>query len=223
MLQLPKGYYAVQADFENAPKDQFTYRGVTYTATEGVNLFGTPQEALAAATETPDAVLEGLPYERFSAPVLLFSVGTHRIDKLALDRDCIFLGEKAGVSPNLPAASKTDAPVFNEERAAEENESVLYGGYWYGTMRVSGPAISLFLVDGFYWQKARLADGRVTGECDTEILLKNIYHTSPCLHTIYTFAGVRADSPMHRSITMENVRLFRARKGWFATIPSTTR
>ena len=39
MQQLPKGYYAVQSDFANAPKTEFTFRGVTYAVTEGVNLF----------------------------------------------------------------------------------------------------------------------------------------------------------------------------------------
>ena len=70
MLQLPKGYYAVAADFENAPKDSFTYRGVSYAVTEGVNLFATPHDALAAATDIPDTVLEGLDYESFDTPVI---------------------------------------------------------------------------------------------------------------------------------------------------------
>ena len=105
MQQLPKGYYAVQADFENAPKDSFTYRGVTYAVTKGVNLFGTIQEANEVATEAPDTVLEGLPYESFSAPVLLFSTGTHRIDKTAITASRILLGERAGISPSLPAES----------------------------------------------------------------------------------------------------------------------
>ena len=76
MQQLPKGYYAVAADYENAAKDSFTYRGVTYAVTEGVNLFGSVIDANAAATEVPETVLEGLEYDSFSAPVLLFSVGT---------------------------------------------------------------------------------------------------------------------------------------------------
>ena len=207
MLQLPKGYYAVAADFENAPKDEFTYKGVSYAVTEGVNLFATPHQALAAATEIPETVLEGLDYEKFEAPVLLFSIGTHRIDKLTIDRAAYFLGEKAGVTPNLPAACKTDAPVFNEARAAEENESIIYGGYWYGTMRITGAAVPLFVIDGVYMMKARFYDSRPTGECDTEIVVRNVYHTSPCLHTIYSFDGLRAESPMHRTVLLENVRL----------------
>ena len=128
MLQLPKGYFAVQADFENAPKDEFTYKGVTYAVTEGVNLFATPHEALAAATEIPEAAIEGLDYESFEAPVILLSVGTHRIDKLQIDRAAYFFGEKAGITPNLPAEEKWGVPVFNAERAVKEAETVLYGG-----------------------------------------------------------------------------------------------
>ena len=207
MMPLPKGYFAVQADFENAPKDQFTYKGVTYAVSEGVNLFATPHEALAAASEAPDAVLEGLDYEKIDAPVILFSIGTHRIDKLQIDRAAYFFGQKAGISPNLPAEEKWGVPVFNAQRSVKEEETVLYGGYWYGTMKVLGANIPRLVFDGLWFEKARLYDYRVTGEADTEIIVRNIYHTSPCLYTIYSFNGVRADSPMHRTITMENVRL----------------
>ena len=49
MQKLPKGYYAIQADFENAAKDCFTYKGVCYEVEEGVNLFATAPEADAEA------------------------------------------------------------------------------------------------------------------------------------------------------------------------------
>lgn len=208
MLQLPKGYYAVQDDFENAPKDQFTFRGVTYAVTEGVNLFGSVVDANAAATEVPDTVLEGLPYDAFSAPVLLFSVGTHRIDKLRFEAPRILLGEKAGVSPNLEKGEGLEAPAMNPERVDDPAvESILYGGYWYGAMRIVGAAVPLLLLDGFVMKKSRFYDSRPTGECDTEIVLRNLYHTSPCLHTIYSFDGIRAESPMHRTVLLEHVRL----------------
>ena len=207
MMQLPRGYYAVQADFENAPKDTFTFRGVTYAVTEGVNLFGTVIDANAAAVEVPDTVLEGLPYEAFSAPVLLFSVGKHRIDKLVMTASRVLLGEKAGVSPNGEREAIDEPPALVPERADEEAESILYGGYWYGAMALSGPTVEQILIDGFYMMKSRLYDNRIAGERDTEIILRNLYHTSPCLHTVYSFAGLRADSAMHRSVTMEHVRL----------------
>ena len=134
MLQLPRGYYAVAADFENAPKDQFTYKGVTYAVEEGVNLFATAPEADAVATEIPDTVLEGLDYERFEAPVLLFSVGTHRIDNFNPVASRYVLGEKAGVNPNLTPKKFGDLPPLNPERADAEAESVLYGGNAQGNI-----------------------------------------------------------------------------------------
>ena len=54
MIQLPKGYYAVQplpADATELVADSFTYKGVEYAVTVGTNLFATIAEALAAATE----------------------------------------------------------------------------------------------------------------------------------------------------------------------------
>ncbi len=210
MNQLPKGYYAVVSDFENAPKDAFTYKGVTYAVQEGVNLFATIHEADAAATnagDIPETVLEGLDYDSFSAPVLLFSTGKHRIDKFTYTAPRILLGQKAGISPNLSAPAEGEAPAFNEARAEMDEESVIYGGYWYGAMRITGANVPLVLIDGFYMEKSRFYDSRPTGECDTEIIVRNVYHTSPCLHTIYSFDGLRAESPMHRTVLLENVRL----------------
>ena len=44
-IALPRGYYAVQNDFENASKETFVYKGVTYAVKEGENLFPTVIEA----------------------------------------------------------------------------------------------------------------------------------------------------------------------------------
>ena len=111
MMQLPKGYYAVQGLPDDVPElvaDSFTYKGVTYAAEVGVNLFPTITAALAAATEVPDTILEGLDYEKFEAPVILLSTGRHGVgrkgpkDRIIFDRSIIILGQQAGVSPNLP-------------------------------------------------------------------------------------------------------------------------
>ena len=138
MQQLPKGYYAVQSDLVNASQTTFTYRGITYAVTVGVNMFATAAEANAVATEVPDAVLEGLPYERFTAPVLLFSAGEHRIGKRITERlqfsdSRILLGEGAGISPNLPGNDPMQPPALNPDRDGG-GESVLGGGYDYGTV-----------------------------------------------------------------------------------------
>ena len=72
MIKLPKGYYAVQSDFENAQKDKFVFKGVEYEVVEGENLFATVIDAHAAATEVPETVIEGLDYESFDTPVIIF-------------------------------------------------------------------------------------------------------------------------------------------------------
>lgn len=206
MLPLPKGYYAIAADFENAPKDRFTYKGVSYAVTEGVNLFATAPEADAAATEVPEVVLEGLDYERFEAPVLLFSVGTHRIDNLNPTRSRYLLGEKAGVNPNLAPAQFGELPPLNPDRADAENESVMYGGNAKGNIRPQDAGVEILVIDGFYNRKARVFDQRVnvTGEC--YVVQKNIVYIGPWgkLHNL--FSGSRAGFDLRREVLMQNIR-----------------
>ncbi len=209
MLQLPKGYYAVQADFENAPKDRFTYKGVTYAATEGVNLFATAPEADAAATEVPDTVLEGLDYEGFDAPVMLFSVGTHRIDNFNPTASRYVLGEKAGVNPNLTPERFGEVPPLNPARADAEGESVMYGGNSAGNIRPQSAEVEILVIDGFYNRKARLFDRRIecSGKCF--VAQKNIVHIGPWgkLHNL--FSGSRAGYDLHREVLLQNVRFDR--------------
>jgi hypothetical protein len=147
MQQLPKGYYAVQSNFESAPKDSFTYKGVTYAVTEGENLFATLADANAKATEVPETVLEGLSYETFTTPVLLFSAGEHKIDKFSFDHSLTLLGQGAGINPNTPAADPMTTPTLTEARA--EGESVLLGSFWYGYFTVGSIEASTIIVDGF--------------------------------------------------------------------------
>ena len=113
MNQLPKGYYAVQCIADDVPElvaDSFTYKGVTYAAEVGVNLFPTIAAALAAATEIPDTVLEGLDYEKFEAPVILLSAGRHGVgrkgpkDRIIFDRSIYVLGEQGLLNEKLVTA-----------------------------------------------------------------------------------------------------------------------
>lgn len=210
MKQLPKGYYAVQSDFENAPKDSFTFRGETYSAEEGINLFATAVEAMAKITEdnyTPDTVLTSLPYENFSAPVMLFSVGEHSVDKLMVTSSVVLLGERCGVSPNLTASKRFERPDVNPVRLEKENESILKGGFWHGNIRINSADVDFLTVDGFTMRRARLVDARATSNCDTEIVFRNIYHESPCLRDTYNVVSAVAGCPYKRTLTLEHVRL----------------
>ncbi len=204
MQKLPRGYYAVQSDFENASKDTFVFRGVTYAVEQGVNLFGTPHDADAAAAEVPEVVLEGLDYASFDAPVLLFSTGRHNIDRFRFSASRYWLGEKAGVNPNLPAEALTETPVLNPERSGtEEGESVLKGGYDYGTMYVNVP-VSKLVLDGFACLNARFCDSRSAEGTDSEIIFRNIVQVTPCGKTLYYFSPQRT---FLRDVLLENVRL----------------
>ena len=203
MQQLPKGYYAVAADFENAAKDSFTYKGVTYAVTEGVNLFGTIHEADAAACETPETVLDGVSYEAFEAPVILLSAGLHKIDKFRFTGSRYVLGEGEGVSPNEPSDDSLAPPALAAARADEEKESLLKGGYDYGTMYVNAP-VSLIVFDGVSMKNARFCDSRTTDGKDTKLYFRNIRQISPCGKTLHYFSPQRNFT---REVYMEHVRL----------------
>ncbi len=203
MKQLPKGYYAVAADFENAAKDSFTYRGVTYAVTEGVNLFATLHEADAAAAEIPETVLDGVNYEAFCAPVILLSAGEHKIDKFRFTGSRYLFGEGVGVCPNAWGKDVTQPPALCDARADLAKESVLKGGYDYGTMYVNAP-VELIVIDGVSMKNARFCDSRTTDGKDTKIYLRNIHHISPCGKTLNYF------SPSYglvREVYIENNRL----------------
>ncbi len=205
MQQLPKGYYAVQSNFENAPKNQFTFRGVTYAVTEGENLFGSVLDVNAKATEAPATVLEGLPYESFSAPVVLFSAGEHNIDKYTFDHNIVLLGEGVGINPNVPNADPLVRPDFNPARA-EEGESILCGGYDFGNMICREPSVELILVDGFTFHDARFRDLRNDGG-KSFITFRNIVEVGPSGKQLFLASTPKTLGTLYREITLENIRL----------------
>ena len=206
MQQLPRGYYAVQTDFENAPKDVFTYKGVSYAVTEGVNLFGTIADANAAATEIPEVVLEGLDYESFTTPVLLFSVGKHKWDKFTFDRSIALLGEGACVDPNLWQEDRLQPPALNPARA-EERESLAYGSYWYGKVFIlNDQSPDTVIVDGFSSKAISFRDYRDNTANECRVSIRNMIHVSPCGYMLYYFDEPRAGSALHREIEFSNIR-----------------
>ena len=203
MQQLPRGYYAVAADFDNAPKDTFTFKGVTYAVKEGENLFGKLHDASPAAVEIPDTVLEGLEYENFEAPVILCGQGLHQVDRFTFKGSCYLLGEGAGISPNVPSGNELEPPALNEARADLEKETVLKGGYDFGTMYVDA-AVELLVIDGLSLRNERFCDSRTTTGKDTRIVIRNINYISPCGKTINYFSP---QWTFRREVIMENLRL----------------
>ncbi len=206
-MKLPRGYYAVKSDFENSPKDTFTYKGVCYEVAEGDNLFATIHEANAAAAEIPTEVLEGLAYDKFDTPVILLSVGIHKPDKFTFDRSITLLGENAGIDPNLPSSNKLDPPALNPKRAVE-NETLLKGSYWFGKMFVmNGSAAEKIIWDGFSSTKVSFRDMRTDGSENTYFSARNIVYVSPCAYMLHLFANPGAKTNFHREVELKNIRL----------------
>lgn len=203
MQPLPKGYYAVQSDFETNATDCFTYKGVSYSVTPGENVFASLQEANEAAKEIPEVILEGLSYDRFTTPVVLFSSGRHCIDLFKFNRSVTLLGEGAGINPNISSENPMDPPVLNPARS--ENESVLYGTYWRGYMDAQDEAKDI-LMDGFSSEYARFRDKRQDGGM-VSVAFKNIVHISPCGNTLYLFEEANKEGTLDRQVFMENIRV----------------
>ena len=201
MQQLPRGYYAVASDFENASKDTFTYKGVTYAVTEGVNLFARVHDADKAATEIPETVLDGMGYTSFSAPVILFSAGKHKIDGYTVAGDRYLLGQGADVDPNVWQEDRFVCPTFNEARA-EEKESVLFGSYYGGVFYITKPSSKRVVIDGFTMEDARIG-AWVTAPASCDITVRNIVQKSPCGHLLYDFS----DRGSNGEIVLENIRI----------------
>ena len=213
MIKLPKGYIAVASPFIDAPKNVFTYKGVEYEVEEGVNSFPTLTEALPFAVDKPDQIIEGLDYESFDCPVILFSAGVHRIGRngktrVLIDREVVLLGQKAGVKPNLPMVDPRKPHPFNPERQIEAEESILKGGIDYGSISVVNPLIKYYIVDGFTCSDdLRFRDLRSGNlETDCEIVIKNTIHKSPNGTIMYFFDATPFGKPFERRVLIDNVR-----------------
>jgi len=202
MINLPKGYIAV-FNGEYSEETGFDFKGVSYAAEPGVNLFPTLQEALAVAVEIPDMVIEGLDYDSFDAPVVLFSPGEHNIDKTIISSPVVLLGSNAGINPNLPSEDGLE-PVLNPLR--EENETKLTGSYWRGVITISGDEATKVVLDGFSEYMVRVQDGRNSGT-KTRFSFRNLIHLSHCGKNLYAFGAPSAEGGIEREIEMKNVRL----------------
>ena len=207
MQKLPRGYFAVQSDFENASKTEFVYKGVSYAVEAGVNLFATVHEAEAAIVKepaSPDTVLQGLYYEAFEGPVILFSAGRHKIDRYTPAGNRYLLGQGACVSPNLPAA-RGECPELNPARATEETESLLFGTFYYGYVQLSNPEAKIFVEDGFLLEAARSFDTRSAAGGLCRLIFRNNIYKSPCGQIVHNFISQKDE--LHREVYIEHSRL----------------
>ena len=213
MTKLPRGYYAITSDFENT-ENEFTFKGVTYEVEKGVNLFADYSDFFALEeVEIPDTVIEGLESDGFSCPVMLLSAGTHKIGKSRtirgdIKRSVAIFGQKAGISPNLPASDPLSAPVLNPERANPEEETILDGNTYFGAMTIASPDVDVFIIDGVTCAKSlRFADQRGAAmETSCKLEYRNLIHKSPSGKHIYAFGTVGEGLPYDKEVVIENVR-----------------
>ena len=201
---LPRGYYAVQSDFESCDKTIFTYKGVCYNVTEGENLFPSLAEANKAALSAPEEALEGIEASVPDTPTILFSEGRHTVDRFAFNHSVTLWGQNAGIPSELPTTDVLATPDINPTR--EKNESILYGSYWFGAYQVGSPAVEKIVVDGFSVKGARFNDLRNGGGKYT-VIFRNMIHQRYDGHTLYTFAPPKKDQTVERSVVFENVRV----------------
>ena len=213
MIKLPKGYYAITNDYENAG-NEFIFKGVSYEVEKGVNLFANYSDFFALEeVEIPDTVIEGLEGDGFSCPVMLLSAGKHKIGRSrtilgAITRSVAVFGQKAGINPNLPASDPLSAPELNPERANPEEETVLEGNTYFGAMSISRPNVDVFIIDGVTCAKSlRFADQRgAAQETDCKLVYRNLIHRSPSGNHLYTFGPVGEGLPYNKEVVIENIR-----------------
>ena len=202
MTKLPGGYYAVQADYENASHDTFVFKGVTYEVEEGANLFATPHEADAAAKQIPDTVLAGLDYAAFEAPVILFSTGTHRTNALYLSGSRYLLGEGACVNPNLPMTDHAVGMARNPARP-EEAETVFRGSH----IEFKTAGADLYVMDGVTLGSACIWDGRKKGDVPVfRTHFYNVIYAGPCAGQRHRIFSIDEGNTTRREILFKNCR-----------------
>lgn len=211
MKRLPKGYYAVQCNPEKCPNlfvyglNEFRFGEETYYTTWGDNQFATLEEASAKAVEIPEVVLDGLDYEEFTTPVILFSEGTHGIIKeFTFDKSLTLLGQGASKNPNLFSENPLDPPACNPERIGRE--SVLLGSYWSGRLHVKEESVKTIIIDGFSTDDLRFLDSRRQG-AEAYVAIRNIIHTGSCGYILYQFDEPDADSSLDREVLLQNIRV----------------
>ena len=129
---LPKGIYVVSSDFFDREGDvAFTFRGVDYTATIGVNAFARFDHMCEHAHNAPCAPFHG---RTFDTPVALVPAGVYKFKAgrefvtVKLTRPITMIGEAMGVSPNAPE----DISLPNPQRSMEE--SILEGSLYFGNL-----------------------------------------------------------------------------------------
>lgn len=200
MKELPRGYYVVT---NNDNFKSFSFKGITYSVKEGVNIFPSLKAASQCAENIPEAVIEGLDYISFNTPVILFSEGEHRVESFEFVKSLTLLGQNAGISPN-DSTVKGAFPSLSVKR--KTNETVLLGHYWFGVMNVRQNTVKHISLDGLSLRALRFNDHRSQGDY-SYMTFKNIIHRGSCGRHAFYFAEIDKNSPLKRSVLFENCRV----------------
>ena len=137
----------------------FTFGGVKYMATVGKDAFYSPMDAQNAVT----------------AGGTIFFLPGYYMENFQVQKDLTLLGPKAGISPNVRGANKTDDWTLNPERSKEEDEAILMAnlglGVWNATVYTDCHHI---VMDGFKFSQNFLLRQNTGNEGEVEIEMRNI-------------------------------------------------
>lgn len=197
-MKLPRGLYAVSADFEGRTGlASFTFRDIEYEVEIGVNAFENMDLLVAhplEAAKEPFLGYEGRPVVLVSAGVLPMDHGTTRQERFRTTFPCaaVILGENAGISPN---EADLRTPVVRRP------ESVLQGTFYFGAIAIGGETPGTLTVDGIELQ-CKIQDQRTGGE-NARLEVKNTIISAPLVyHLIQVWPGFQGS----RKTLLENCR-----------------
>lgn len=188
-MKLPRGLYAVSADFEGRTGlASFTFQDIEYEVEIGVNAFENMDLLVAhplEAVKEPFLGYADRPVVLVSAGVLSMDHGTTRQERFRTTFPCaaVILGENAGISPNR-ADLRTPA--------VRRPESVLQGTFYFGAIAIEGETPGTLTVDGIELQ-CKIQDLRTGGE-NARLEVKNTVITAPLVYTLIqanAFTGKR--------------------------------
>ena len=203
-IPLPAGIYAVDARFLDMDDGQAVtvpFRGVTYTATVGVNAFGLFDRMSQLADTIPTHPFCG---RTFDAPVAIVPAGIHKCPAkrdylpIRLTHGIAVLGEAMGISPNDPS----DITKPNPQRIMQE--SVLLGSLYWGTLSLMGGAQGKLILDGLTLDNYRVNDRRTAGR-DLYIEIRNCI-LSGAHHSNVMNAATLADPDSTRTLIVDDCR-----------------
>ena len=158
-MLLPIGVYAVSAAFTGQTETvRFTFKETEYEAQMGVNAFDTFEGMAAAPLTCPEQPFCGYA----DTPVVVLPSGVYKMDLFKETRKrtlmpcaIALLGENAGVSPN--------AEDLRTPNAAWQNDSILEGSFYFGTLGMRPDAEGTLTVDGLTFLNSKVWDERSAG------------------------------------------------------------